>query len=508
LGVDPEVHRHATGAVLDAGEWSGRLLHHRRDGSALPVEANWTLVRDEGGKPSAVFTINTDITERTAAEREIQYLAYSDLLTGLPNRRLLMDRLQHALDNTVCNEQIGAVLFIDLDNFKTLNDTMGHDKGDILLKQVAARLSACVPEGNIVGRLGGDEFIILLEELSEQAADGATYAKAVAEKILAAFEQPFDLGGYSHLTTPSIGIALFDQHVNEIDELLKRADLAMYQAKAAGRNAVRFFDPQMQTVVNRHMELEADLRKALRCQEFALWYQAQTDQHGHIIGAEALLRWQHPRHGQVTPSDFIAMAEQTGLILPLGQWVLETACGQLAAWKQRPETAALSIAVNISARQFHHAEFVEHVLRVLAETGATPQRLKLELAESLLIDDMEQAIEKMNALKAVGIGFSLDDFGTGYSSLSYLKKLPLEQLKIDRSFVDDVLTDGNDAAIARTVIALGEILGLKVIAEGVETEEQHRFLAENGCHVYQGYLFSQPLPAKQFESLIRNRRLQ
>jgi diguanylate cyclase (GGDEF)-like protein len=391
------------------------------------------------------------------------------------------------------------LLFIDLDNFKTLNDTLGHDKGDLLLQQVARRLTACVREGDTVARLGGDEFMVILEDLSKRAHEAAAQTETIGEKILYALNLPYDLSGHEFHSTPSIGVALFTNHQNSIDELMKRADLAMYQAKAAGRNTLRFFDPEMQAVVNARAGLEKDLRNGLQQNQLRLYYQAQVDSKGTLTGAEALVRWQHPERGLVSPAEFIPLAEETGLILPLGHWVLETACHQLASWAAAENTSRLTIAVNVSARQLHQADFVAQVMAVLKATGASPHALKLELTESLLLDDIEEIILKMAELKAMGVGFSLDDFGTGYSSLSYLKRLPLDQLKIDQSFVRDLLTDPNDAAIARTVIALTQSFGLSVIAEGVETAEQRDFLASQGCHAYQGYFFGRPLPLADFE---------
>ena len=481
------------------GSWRGEIWNQRKNGEIFPEWLTITAVKGGAGDVTHYVGTLTDITARKAAEDEIQQLAFYDLLTRLPNRRLLIDRLQQALVSSSRSRLIGALLFIDLDNFKTLNDTLGHDIGDLLLQKVAKRLRECVREGDTVSRLGGDEFVVMLEDLGEIPEEAATLAETVGEKILAALNQPYLLAGHEHRSTPSIGVTLFTDHRETVDDLLKRADLAMYQAKAAGRNTLRFFDPDMQAAVTARAAMEADLRHGLQKNEFFLHYQPQVDDHGHMFGAEALLRWQHPRRGLVSPADFIPLAEETGLILPIGHWVLNTACAQLVAWEARPELAHLTLAVNVSARQFRHGDFVEQVLAVLDHTGANPQKLKLELTESLLLDDVEDIIAKMTALKAHGVGFSLDDFGTGYSSLSYLKRLPLDQLKIDQSFVRDVLSDPNDAAIARTIVALAQSLRLDVIAEGVETQEQRDFLERNGCLAYQGYLFSRPLPLEAFE---------
>jgi len=485
--------------VLRKGEWRGEITKRCKDGRGVPVESHLTLVRGDDGQPQAVLEIETDITQRKHDEHAILRLAFFDPLTHLPNRRLLLDRLRHAVASTKRDGHGGALLFLDLDHFKTLNDTLGHDKGDQLLQQVARRLEAWVPrDSDTVARHGGDEFVIVLEDLSAHREDAAAQAEVVAEKLLAAFAEPFQLDGHQHYASPSIGVALFDKDIKDIDELLKRADLAMYQAKAAGRGTIRFFDLQMQTVINARVALEADLRRSLQTDGFTVNYQRQTDSSGHTIGAEALLRWQRPGRLQVSPSVFIPLAEDTGLILQLGEWVLEAACRQLVSWDSRPDTAHLTMAVNVSARQFRQPAFVDQVLQVIARTGADPRRIKLELTESLLLANIENTVETMHALKEKGIGFALDDFGTGYSSLAYLKRLPLDQLKIDQSFVRDVLTDPNDAAIARTILGLGHTLGLEVIAEGVETTDQRNFLALHGCRAFQGFLFGRPVAAEQF----------
>ena len=462
-----------------------------------------SAVKDDDGEITNYVATLTDITQRKRAEAEINQLAFYDQLTGLPNRRLLIDRLHLALATRARHQRHGALLFIDLDNFKALNDSLGHDKGDILLHQVAQRLVTGVRACDTVARLGGDEFVVMLDDLSENAQDAAAQTETVGEKILAALNQTYLITAREHHSTASIGITLFRDHSERVDELMKRADTAMYQAKAAGRNTLRFFDHDMQVAVTTRAALEVDLRRAIKEQQFLIYYQAQLDSRGRVLGAEALLRWPHPERGLVSPAEFIPLAEDTGLILPLGQWVLKTACERLALWASRPELADLSLAVNVSARQFHHRDFVEQVLAALARSGANPQRLKLELTESLLVHDMDDIIVKMTALKEKGVGFSLDDFGTGYSSLSYLKRLPLDQLKIDQSFVRDILTDPDDAAIARMIIVLGESLGLTVIAEGVESEAQRDFLATQGCQVYQGYLFSRPLPVTGFEEFVQ-----
>ena len=483
--------------------WHGEIWNRRKNGEIHPEWLTITAVMDSAGVLTHYVCTFTDISQRKAAEEVIQNLAFYDPLTQLPNRRLLLDRLQQALASSARSDRTGALLFIDLDNFKMLNDTLGHDKGDLLLQQVAQRLRDCVREGDSVARLGGDEFVLVLEDLSPCATEAATQTEAVGEKILATLNLPYDLAGHIYHNTPSIGITLFDDHLCSVDELMKYADLAMYDAKKAGRNTLRFFDPKMQATVTLRASLEKELREALQQHQFILHYQPQVDAVGRITGTEALVRWQHPQRGLVSPGIFIPLAEETGLILPLGHWVLETACRQLLTWAGQAATAHLTIAVNVSAVQFRHPDFVAQVLALLEHTGANPKKLKLELTESLLLDNVEDIITKMTALKPLGIHFSLDDFGTGYSSLSYLKQLPLDQLKIDQSFVRDLLTDPNDAAIARTILALAQSLGLSVIAEGVESEAQRGCLELQGCLAYQGYLFGRPVPVAEFEKLLR-----
>ncbi|MDD0813960.1 EAL domain-containing protein [Curvibacter sp. HBC28] len=492
----------ANSPVLQDGEWTGEIEQHRKDGSALTVESRWTLVRDAFGLAESILSINTDVTARKHAEQEIQRLAFFDALTELPNRQLLMDRLQHALASSTRTGAGGALLFIDLDNFKTLNDTLGHDQGDELLRQVAQRLLMCVRETDTVARLGGDEFVVMLENLGNATPEVVEHAKRIGDKVLATLGMPFLLAGHQHESSCSIGVAPFMDGHKGISDLLKQADLAMYQAKTAGRNTLRFFDPVMQAEVSARAALEAALRQALARGEFLLHYQPQTEQGQQVSGVEALVRWRHPVHGMVSPADFIPLAEDTGLIIPLGRWVLDTACNLLASWARFPSHAHLSVAVNVSSRQFKHPDFVEDVVSALQQSGARPDRLKLELTESLLVDDMESIIERMGVLKALGVGFSLDDFGTGYSSLSYLKRLPLDQLKIDQSFVRDVLTDPNDAAIVRTIITLGRSLGLAVIAEGVESSAQQDFLASHDCHAFQGYAFGKPMAAAELQTFL------
>jgi len=478
--------------VSRTGGWRGEIWSRQKSGAVSPRWLTITAVQgSDGGATHYVGTL-IDITQRKAAEAEIESLAFYDPLTQLPNRRLLVDRLQQALAICARNQKRGAVLFIDLDDFKTLNDTQGHDVGDQLLQQAAQRLLACVRACDTVARLGGDEFVVMLEDLSESSQEAATQAEVVGEKILAALSPPYFLAGHEHHSSGSVGGMLFGDMAESVDELLKRADVAMYRAKAAGRNTLRFFDPRMQVAVTARAVLEADLRKGVREGQFVLHYQPQVDGEGRVTGAEALARWQHPRRGLVLPGEFIPLAEETGLIEPLGRWVLESACAQLFAWSARPETAHLTLSINLSPREFRRAEFVARALAVIDRADVDPRKLMFEFTESPLPDDLDETIAKMTAMKAHGERFALDDFGTGYSSLSYLKHLPLDQLKIDQSFVRDVVSNPNDAAIARTIMTLGQSLGLAVIAEGVETVGQRDFLAQHGCRAFQGHLFGRP----------------
>lgn len=478
------------------------LINYTKAGEPYWVDLDVSPVWDDSRRLTHWVAVGRDITERKTAEEKIQYLAFYDPLTQLPNRQHLLDRLNEAVGEGTGHSHEGALMFIDLDNFKVLNDTLGHQKGDLLLQQVARRLRNCVAKGDLVARLGGDEFVVLLENTPEKPLDPMTAAKVVSERILAGLGEPYVLPGYLHHSTCSIGVTLFEKGPNSVSELLKQADLAMYQAKAAGRNAVRFFDPEMQAVATANAALATDLRQAWRENQLRIEYQPQVGADGRMLGVEALLRWEHPTRGKVHPADFIPTAEETSLIIPIGHWVVEQACAQLAAWAARPERSHLSIAVNVSVRQFRHPDFVNEVIGCVRRTGAPPARLKLELTESLLVDGLDLTVAKMASLKAIGITLSVDDFGIGYSSLSYLKRLPLDELKIDREFVKDILTDSNDAAIAATIIGLGHSLGLNVIAEGVESEEQRLFLARQGCDRYQGYLYSRPLAIEQLESFI------
>jgi diguanylate cyclase (GGDEF)-like protein/PAS domain S-box-containing protein len=484
----------------DACEIEYRCRH--RSGHHVDVLSRAFILRNEQGMAIRISGTNFDLSERKRAEAEIHRLAFNDTLTGLSNRRRLLVRVQDAL--TTCGRSAGhgALLFIDLDRFKELNDTRGHDCGDRVLQQVATRLRGCTRPSDTVARLGGDEFVVLLEHLSPDSRAAAADAQRVGQKILRALQEVFVIETRTYHGAASIGITLLGPDTAGVEDLMKQADLAMYRAKSLGGGRMHFFDDSMQVAVEQRVALEADLRAAMERDELLLHYQLQVNRTTGVTGAEALVRWVHPIRGMVSPGAFIPLAEATGLILPLGHWVLQSACAQLARWAQVPRLAALTLSVNVSVHQLHDPDFVDSVLRVLAQTGADPRRLKLELTESALAQNIDEIIDKMQQLRAHGVMFSLDDFGTGYSSLSYLKRLPLQQLKIDGSFVRDVITDPSDATLARTIVTLAREFGLEVIAEGVETREQCGFLEDNGCQNYQGYLFGRPVPCAAFESQV------
>jgi diguanylate cyclase (GGDEF)-like protein/PAS domain S-box-containing protein len=484
----------------------------RRNGSCRDFETrfytkdrsiHWGLISastfDLDGE-ACLLSITRDITDAKENEKKIRKLSFYDPLTNLPNRRLLLEKLRRSLVSVGAKRNRNALILIGLDRFKIVNETLGHPVGDLLLQEVARRMTSCVKNANTIARIGGDEFVVLLRDLSENTEEAASQAKDVSYKILVEISRTYTLGKLNSRCTASIGITIFAEEENA-KELLQQVDIAMVQAKAAGRNTMRFFAPHLQAAVNARATMEEDLREAIGTSQFMLYYQPQVE-NGRVTGAEALVRWKHPSKGFLSPAAFIPLAEETGLILPLGDWVLESACRKIAEWEGHPTASQISVSVNISARQLRQHDFVEQVLSVLERTGANPKRLMLELTESMLVENVGEVIAKMTSLKSTGLSFSLDDFGTGYSSLSYLKRLPLNELKIDLSFVRDILVEASSGVIAETIIALSRAMGMSVIAEGVETEEQREYLARLGCHAYQGYLFSRPLPADDFERML------
>lgn len=482
------------------GVWEGETWNRRENNEPYSQHLIVNAVKDSDGNVTNYVISLTDITESKAAALKIEHLAYFDPLTQLPNRRLLLDRLSHAIKVSARSGQLGALLYLDLDHFKIINDSRGHDVGDLLLKQVAERLLGCVRADDTVARLGGDEYVILLEGLSKEEFEAAGQIELVANKIQEVLSNPYIINKHQFNVTASIGLVPFNGQHSSSDEFLKQADIAMYHAKKSGRNAFRFFNPQMQNNINTRVLLEEELRKALALNQFKLYYQVQVDVNGKVFGAEALIRWEHPLHGTVSPFNFIPLAEETGLILPIGNWVLNEACAQLKLWENDDTTRHLSISINVSAKQFHQEDFVEQVKSAVEKHQIKPMLLKLELTESMLVDNIENIINSMNAIRKLGVRFELDDFGTGYSSLQYLKRLPLHQLKIDQSFVRDITTDKSDKAIVKTIVKMAQGLGLEVIAEGVETEEQRQLLKKMGCSYYQGYLFGKPVPIEAFKT--------
>ncbi|SEL13808.1 bifunctional diguanylate cyclase/phosphodiesterase [Halomonas daqiaonensis] len=493
---DEAFYQHLWACVRENGSWQGEIWNRRRNGEVYPEWLTISAVHDEAGELTHYVATFSDISQRKAAEAEIHQLAFYDPLTGVPNRRLLLDHLEDALKESYRSEQFGALLYLDLDNFKQVNDTLGYHAGDQLLQQVAGRLTGVLRASDTLARLDGDEFAVLLRDLGRDPQRVAVLVERVAYKLLGVLQASVTVVGSSVTMTGSIGITLYRDHGTTLDEILQQADMALFQAKQAGRDTLRFFDPAMQARLHARARLEADLRQALARNEFLLYYQPQVNADRRMVGVEALLRWQHPERGLVSPGEFIPLAEENRLIVPLGDWVLETACRQLAAWAEDPATAGLTVSVNVSAQQFRETDFVARVLATLERTGARPERLKLEVTESLFVDNRDEARETMRLLREHGVSFSLDDFGTGYSSLSYLRRLPMDQLKIDQSFVLDLLADEACAAIVVSIITLSQSLHLEVIAEGVETEAQQGWLAAHGCHAFQGYLFGRPVPVE------------
>ena len=499
-------HQFFTNMWLDInnhGVWKGEIWNRHKSGEVYNKKLTITAVNNAAGTLTNYIATLTDIAISNAATEKMKQFAFYDHLTELPNRRLLLDKLKHALTSSARSGKRGALIFLDLDHFKNLNDTLGHSFGDLLLQQVALRLTASVRQNDTVTRIGGDEFVILLENLSGDMVEAAAQSKLVAEKIISSLNEPYTLNTHNYHSTPSIGITLFNSREQMPEDLMRQADIAMYESKAQGRNTFSFFDPLMQEVINDRVKMESELRTAINEHQFKLYYQEQVDSDARPIGAEVLIRWMHPKRGLVFPADFIPFAEETGLIVPIGNWVINEACSQLKAWHQIPSARELVLAVNVSAKQLHQKDFVKQVQTAIEQHNVNPALLKLELTESMLFNNLDDIIVKMEILREIGVQFSLDDFGTGYSSLQYLKNLPLTQLKIDQSFVRDISHDASDRAIVRTIIVMAQSLGINVIAEGVETIEQRQYLFDNGCFNYQGYLLSKPLPINLFETQLK-----
>jgi diguanylate cyclase (GGDEF)-like protein/PAS domain S-box-containing protein len=490
-------------AIRSFGRAGFEAAYIQRNGSVMPSKVNGKLIRLNGA--DVIFGFVRDIAECKEAETAASKLAYYDPLTELPNRRLMLERLRHALAASNRNETYCALLLLDLDNFKTVNNIRGHDAGDALLQKVAHRLRSLVRGSDTVARLGGDEFVVILEDLGSRREEAAQFAKAVGHKLLTELSRPYDFNGKEYSGSASVGIALLGSGAREdAGELLKHAGIAMYEAKTTGHNTLRFFDQAMQAAIEQKALINTGMRAALRMDRFVPYYQKCVDSHGKVIGAEVLIRWRDPERGLVLPREFISLAEESGLIVFIGLWMLEEVCSQLKAWEAQEHTKGLKLSVNVSSQEFRQKDFVAGLHRVIEKTGANPSLLELEITESMLLGNMDDFIAKMHALQEIGVSFSLDDFGTGYSSLFYLKKLPLNKIKIDQSFVKDLGVDKNDEAIVQTIIQMGKTLGLEVTAEGVETERQRRVLEQHGCHYFQGYLFGKPVPIETLEQELGN----
>lgn len=500
---DADFYRAMWNSIHERGSWQGEVWNRRKNGDIYPQWVTISAVQDSTGNVRNYVATLSDISLRRAAEQEAHRLAFYDPLTGLPNRRMLLDRVTQAMQSTGSLERQGVLMFIDLDGFKHVNDSLGHQTGDELLRIMADRIVEVSRGSHLVARLGGDEFVILAEDLGNTIEAASQQVERLAIRLLAILAEPCWLGERRHLLSGSIGVTLLMDGAEDAEACLQQAEMAMYQSKQAGRNTWRFFDPSMQAVAVRRALLESDLRQAVRRNELRLYYQVQVDRRGRATGVEALLRWQHPEYGMVPPYDFIAIAEESYLIVSIGEWVLEMACRQLAEWAGVAETAGLSMAVNISPLQFQQPDFVDRLGAILERTGAHPARLKLELTENLFMEEPDVVRDTMHRIKALGVSFALDDFGTGYSSLSYLNRLPLDQLKIDQSFVRPLFEDDANAVICATVIDLGRNLGLEVMAEGVETQAHHDWLERHGCHAFQGYLFGCPLPIGKLSELLK-----
>jgi len=488
--------------LIHNGHWSGEILDRAKNGQIYPKWLTITAIKDEQQEPTHYVAIFSNITVRKHAEGEIHNLAFYDTLTKLPNRRLFLDRLQAALSASVRHNDYGAVMFIDMDNFKELNDMLGHKYGDLLLLEVGERIKSCVREMDTVARFGGDEFVVLIESSGNDLNEAIHKNALVAEKIRVALAQPYKLNEHEYHSSSSIGICLYHGNDEPLEMLIEQADMAMYQVKKTGRNAVRFFDPAMQHNAAKHNALKNDLHSALAKQQLQLHFQIQVDKDGHPLGAEALLRWIHPKHGLIMPSQFISIAEEGTLILDIDRWVLITACQQLALWSKDDKSRNLTLTVNISAKWFAQPGFVNEVAEILKEQQVDPALLKLELSERIVQSDLNSSMDKIRALRKLGCRLSIDNFGTVYSSLSFLKSLSPDQLKIHQEFVHSISLNTQDAQLARTVIDFAKSLDLDIFAEGVETKEQQTFLISQDCNTFQGYLYGKPVPIDEFDALL------
>ena len=489
--------------IESVGSWEGEIWDRRKNADVFPMFITITAIRDAKSRVTNYVFSFSDITATKRDADAIHKLVFFDPLTRLPNRRALIDKLSETLLSCASSGINAALLFVDLDNFKEINDTLGHQLGDKMLVQTAQRLNDCVRNRDTIARIGGDEFVVILQDLGVSLGVARVKTMIMANKILAALNNPYTLGEHEIHSSASIGATFVSYDETPLQEMLKQADIAMYQAKRSGRNKLCFFDPEMQENITLQARGSNALHSAIQNHEFELYYQLQVDTGHKAVGAEALIRWEHPQLGIVSPVDFIPVAEESGLILPIGLWVLDAACTQLKLWQSTSRTSGLSIAVNISPRQFHQSDFVETVLDAIAKADISPSSLKLELTETLILDDVSATIEKMQRLKQAGVEFALDDFGTGYSSLSYLTQLPLSQLKIDQSFVHNIGIKESDDIIVQTIIGMANSLGIKMIAEGVESEAQRLFLEDLGCPLFQGYLFGKPMPIAEFEQLLK-----
>ncbi|PSJ45884.1 GGDEF domain-containing protein [Zobellella taiwanensis] len=498
----PEFYRQMWQSITQRGHWQGEIYNKRKSGHLYPQWLSISAVRDGKGRISHYVASISDITQRKKDAEQINHLAFYDALTGLPNRRLLVERIGQVQAAGHRGGTLGALIFIDLDNFKDINDLWGLPVGDQLLQQAAQRLNKAVRETDTVARLGGDEFVVLLGELSSEPGQAATRLEHLAHKLLSVLEQPYVHESHILRGSASMGLVTLADHSLSADELLQQAELAMYEAKSAGKGKIRFFDPEMQEAVAERLRLEEDIIRGMEAREFCVYFQPQVDHDKGIIGAEALVRWRHPQRGVLAPGAFIRVADEAGLMNRIDSIVLQRACEQIASWSRLPAFADFTVSINVSAAQLYQPGFIDDVLEVIKLTGADPARIKLELTESMLLNDMPKAIERMRILKCHGIRFAIDDFGTGYSSLHYLQQLPLDQLKIDQSFVRVLPEDENSLSIIQAITAMARSLKLEVIAEGVENQAQRDLLHANGCSLYQGYLFSRPEPAEVIERMM------